>query len=1045
MSLSETFIRRPVATVLLTLGIALLGTASYFQLPAALLPQADFPVISVRANLPGASPDTVASSVAMPLERALGTIAGVNEITSRSTLGSAEVVLQFDLDRSIEGAARDVQAAINTARAQLPGGMSGNPSVRKASPNDSPIMILSMTSDTLTRTEIYDAAVTILAQKLAQVQGVGQVSAGGSSLPAVRVELNPLALARSGVSSEAVRNAIVATNVNRPKGFLEDGERSWQISANDQLRTAAEYLPLIISWREGAALRLADVAAVKDGAQELRNAAITNGKPSVVLMINRQPNANIIATVDHIQALLPELQAAIPQAIRLEVSQDRSLTIRASLRDVSSCLAISVCLVVMVVMLFLRDRRAAWIPAITVPVTLIGTLSVMYLAGFSLNNLSLMALTVAAGFVVDDVVVVLENTTRHIEQGLSPMQAALRGVREVGSTLVSMSLALTAVFIPIIFMEGIIGRLFVEFAVTLVAAIMVSLVISLTTTPMLCSRLLRPASGYRESTASRYSGRLIARLHLAYRRSLGWTLDHGLVTLAVLAGVVTLNLYLYAMVPKGFLPQQDTGRIMASIEGDQSSSFQSMYEKLVEAEAIVRNDPAVARVNGSVGGSGGPGGGSSSSARMFLTLKPLAERSESANEVIDRLRRPLSRIAGANVYLQSAQEIRIGGRSSSSDQIYVLLSDDLALLRSWEPRIREALSRLPQITDVNTDRRDRGLQTTLIVDRDAAARVGLTQRAIDVSLNNLFGERLVSTIYNPLNQYRVVMGAAPHFWQGPEVLDEIVLMAADGQAVPLSAVARWEPGQTPSSINHQSQFAASTIGYALAPGVALGDATQAITDAVAELGLPPGLFGSFEGAARAFQSSSSNQLLLIVSAIVAVYLVLGILYESLLHPLTILSTLPSAGIGALLALLAFGTEFTVIALIGVILLVGIVTKNAILMIDFALHVQRSRGLSPRDAIFEASLLRFRPIMMTTTATLLAAIPLALGSGDGAELRQPLGLSIMGGLVLSQILTLYTTPTVFLQLDRLRLKLGALRARRNPVPSAHPHLNPPPPV
>lgn len=1023
MSLSAHFVHRPVATVLLTLGLALLGVAAYFQLPAALLPEVDYPVISVRANLPGASPETMASSVAMPLERALGSIAGVNEITSRSTLGSAEVTLQFDLNRSVDGAARDVQAAVNAARAQLPSGMAGNPSVRKSNPNDSPVMILSMTSDVLSRTEIYDAAVTVLAQKLAQVEGVGQVSAGGSSLPAVRIELNPLTLAQRGVSSEEIRNTVTANNLNRPKGFIEDGERRWQIGANDQLKQAADYQPLIVSWRDGAALRLGDIADVKDGGQDLRNAAITDGKPSVLLMINRQPGANIIATVDRIRALLPELQAAIPESIQLRVSQDRSLTIRASLRDVGQCLAISVALVVMVVMLFLRDRRAAWIPAITVPVALTGTLAVMYLAGFSLNNLSLMALTVATGFVVDDVVVVLENTARHIERGLSPLRAALLSIHEVGATLVSMALSLTAVFIPIIYMEGIIGRLFQEFAITLVAAILVSLAIALTTTPMLCSRLLRPASNYPESPTAQRSSQVLDLLHRGYRHSLAWSLDKWWLTLAALAGVVALNLHLYATVPKGFLPQQDTGRIIGMVEGDQSSSFQSMYEKLIEAEAIVRRDPAVASVNGSVGGTGGgPGGGSSDTARLFITLKPLTERSESATAVIARLRPQMAQIAGARTFMFPAQEIRIGGQGNSSDYQYTLLSDDLSLLREWEPRIRQALSALPQITDVNTDRRDRGLQTNLIVDREAAARLGLSQRAIDTTLGNYFGERLISTIYHPLNQYRVVMGASAHFWRGPEVLEEIVLLTPDGQPIPLSAIARWEAGSAPISVRHQSQFASTTIGFALAPGVSLGEASAAIVDTMASLQIPSALFGSFEGAARAFQSSASSQMLLIVGAVLAVYLVLGILYESLLHPLTILSTLPSAGIGALLALLAFGTEFTVIAMIGVILLVGIVTKNAIMLIDFALHAQRTLGLSSRDAIFEAGSLRFRPIMMTTLATLLAAVPLAFGSGDGAELRQPLGISVVGGLMLSQVLTLYTTPSVFLALDSLRIRL-----------------------
>ncbi|CAL94952.1 efflux RND transporter permease subunit [Azoarcus olearius] len=1037
MSLAARFIRRPVATVLLTLGVALVGLAAFFQLPAALLPQVDYPVISVRASLPGASPDTMAASVAMPLERALGSIAGVNEITSRSSLGSTEVVLQFDLSRDIDGAARDIQAAINASRSQLPSGMAGNPTLRKSNPNDSPILILAMTSDVLSRTQIYDAAVTILAQKLAQVEGVGQVSVGGSSLPAVRVELNPLALARSGVSAETVRGAIASGNVNRPKGFVEDGGRHWQIGANDQALSAADYTPMIVRWQQGAALRLSDVAEVRDGAQELRNAGVASGRPAVLLMVNRQPNANIIATVDHILKLLPELQAAIPPQIRLEVSQDRSTTVRASLRDVGVCLVLSVLLVVLVVIGFLRDRRAALIPAVTVPVALVGTLALMYLAGFSINNLSLMALTVAAGFVVDDIVVVLENTTRHIEHGLSPLQAALRGVGEVSGTLVSMALSLAAVFIPIIFMEGVVGRLFGEFALTLVAAIGVSLLLSIATAPMLCSRLLRPTTALpAPGRFGRLRERTLAALLAAYRRSLGWALDHRATMLLALAGVVGLNVYLYTVVPKGFLPQQDTGRLIAFIEGDQSSSFQAMYEHLTVIDSILRQDPAVLRTSGSVGGNG-PGGGTVTSARMFVTLKPLGERREPAQAVIERLRPRLARVAGARVFVMSAQEIRIGGRGGSSDYLYTLQSDDLDALRAWEPKIRTALAALPQLADVNTDTRDKGLQTRLVVDREAAARLGLSQRAIDLALNNYFGERLVSTIHHPLNQYRVVMGAAPHFWRSPTVLADIVLVAEDGSRVPLSAVAHWEPGNAPLTVNHQSQFAASTVSFALAPGVPLGEATRAITAAMAQLGVPSSIFGSFEGAARAFQSAGNSQLLLILAAIVAVYLVLGILYESLLHPLTILSTLPSAGIGAVLALLAFGTEFTVIALIGVILLAGIVMKNAIMMIDFALHAQRSRGLAPREAILDACVLRFRPIMMTTAAAILGALPLALGSGDGAELRQPLGIAIVGGLLVGQWLTLYTTPVVYLALDRLRLRLARQAHKRIAAPAAAP--------
>jgi len=1023
MSGSALFIRRPVATTLLTLGIALLGVAAFFQLPASLLPQVEFPTISVRAALPGASPETMAATVATPLERALGSIAGVNEITSTSSLGAVDITLQFDLSRSIDGAAKDVQAAINASRAQLPSGMTGNPSLRKVNPNDSPVMVLSLTSDVLSRAEVYDAAVSVLGQKLSQINGVGQVNVGGSSLPAVRVELNPQALSRAGLSPETVRAAVAATNANRPKGVIEDGERSWQIAANDQASRAVDYVPTLISWKNGAAIRLGDVAEVQDGAQDIRNAGLTNGKPSVLLMVHRRPGANIIATVDGVRAMLPQLQHAIDPAIRLDIAQDRSTTIRASLRDVGASLAIAVGLVVMVVMLFLRDRRAALIPAVAVPVSLIGTLSVMYLAGFSLNNLSLMALTVATGFVVDDAVVVLENISRHVEKGLSPMQAALRGVREVAFTVVSMTLSLIAAFIPILFMGGIVGRLFREFAVTLSAAILVSLVVSLATTPMLCSRLLRPAQTLREGRLSRLIGRGVERLQAGYRRSLAWTLDHGRLTLAVLAGAIACNVYLYNVVPKGFFPQQDTGRLSGSVQADQSASFQSMQEKLGDFIDIVRRDPAVANVAGFTGG------GRRNSAQLYISLKPLAERDVSAEQVIERLRRPLSRGAGATLYLQSVQEIRIGGRPSNAQYQYTLLSDDLEALRTWEPRIRQALSGLPQLADVNTDRQDKGLQTTLVVDRELAARLGLTQRAIDTALNDFFGQRLISTIYNPLNQYRVVMEAAPRYWQNPESLADIFLVAPDGSAVPLSAIARWEPTFAPLSIGHQSQFAASTISFALPPGVSLGEATAAVADAMARLGVPNSIHGSFEGSAKAFQASMASQPLLIVGAIIAIYLVLGILYESLIHPLTILSTLPSAGIGALLALLASGTEFSVIALIGVILLIGIVKKNAIMMVDFALQAERAGGLTPRQAIFEACQLRFRPIMMTTLAALFGAVPLALGSGDGSELRQPLGIAIVGGLLVSQLLTLYTTPVVYLTHDRFRLWCRQRLARR----------------
>ncbi|MDD5240960.1 MAG: multidrug efflux RND transporter permease subunit [Sulfuricella sp.] len=1014
MSLSDTFINRPIATSLLTLGIALAGAIAFTLLPVAPLPQVDFPTISVQASLPGASPETMAATVATPLERSLGLIAGVTEITSSSSLGSTRITLQFDLDRNIDGAARDVQAALNAARGLLPTGLPSNPTYRKVNPADAPIMILSLTSESLSRGQMYDAASTILAQKISQVKGIGQVTVGGSSLPAVRVELNPSALNKYGIGVEDARAAIVATNANRPKGSLEDGDRRWQILANDQAKTAAEYLPAIVAYRNGAAVRLADVAKVVDSVQDIRNAGLVNGKPAVMIILFRQPGANIIETVDSVKALLPLLRASIPAAIEMAVVMDRTPTIRASLGAVEHSLMLSIGLVVLVVFLFLRNGRAALIPTVAVPVSLIGTFGVMYLCGFSLNNISLMALTIATGFVVDDAVVVLENISRHIEEGIPPFQAALQGAREVGFTVLSMSLSLIAVFLPILLMGGIVGRLFREFAVTLSAAILVSLVVSLTVTPMMCARLLRPQSTAPKGRFSQTSERLFAALLRGYRRSLDWALAHGRIMLLILLATVALNVYLYVIIPKGFFPQQDTGRLMGSIQADQSISFQAMRDKLAVFVDIVGKDPAVDSVVGFTGG------GQTNSGRMFIGLKPLAERKLSADKVIARLRGKLAHEPGANLYLQAAQDIRMGGRSGNALYQYTLQADRIDELRSWEPKIRAALSELPQLADVNTDQQDKGLQTTLIVDRDAAARLGLTQKLIDTTLNDLFGQRQVSTIYNPLNQYRVVMEAAPQYLQSPEILKDVFIIAPGGMQVPLAAFSRWEPTATPLAVNHQGQFAASTISFNLPIGVSLSQATKAIENEMAKIGVPSTVQGSFQGTAQAFQSSLANQPVLILAALIAVYIVLGMLYESIVHPVTILSTLPSAGVGALLALLAFKMEFSIIALIGVILLIGIVKKNAIMMIDFALDAERQRGLSPHHAIREACLLRFRPIMMTTMAALFGALPLALGTGDGAELRQPLGISIVGGLILSQLLTLYTTPVVYLYLDRFRL-------------------------
>jgi multidrug efflux pump len=1024
------FINRPVATTLLTLGVALAGIVAFTLLPVAPLPQVDFPTISVQAALPGASPETMASTVATPLERALGVIAGVTELTSSSSLGNTRITLQFDLSRDIDGAARDVQAAINAASTLLPTGLPSNPTYRKVNPADAPIMILSLTSATMSRPQMYDAASTILAQKISQLDGVGQVTVGGAAAPAVRVELDPPALNRMGIGVEAVRTAIATTNANRPKGAVEDDSQHWQILADDQAKTAAEYIPLIVAYSNGTAVRLGDVANVVDSMQDIRNDGLFNGKPAVMLIINRQPGANIIETVDRVRALLPQMRASIPGAIDLNVVMDRTPTIRSSLHEVERTLVISVALVVMVVFLFLRNARSALIPSVVVPVSLIGTFAVMYLAGFSLNTLSLMALTIATGFVVDDAVVVLENVSRHIENGSTPYEAALRGAREVGFTVLSMSLSLIAVFIPILLMGGIVGRLFREFAVTLSAAILVSLVISLTTTPMMCARLLKPRTEEKHGWLYHGSERVFAYCLERYRITLDWALAHGRIMLLVLTATVCFNIYLYTIVPKGFFPQQDVGRLSGNIQADQSISFQAMRKKLANYVDIVRADPAVDNVVAFTGG------GQTNGGFMFISLKPISERKLSADQVIARLRPQLAREPGASLFLQPQQDIRIGGRPSNAQYQYTLQSDDINELRAWEPRIRQALTKLPELADVNTDAQDQGLQTSLVVDRDAAARLGISQALIDNTLSDLFGQRLVSTIYEPLNQYHVVMEAAPQYWQSQETLKDVFVIAASGvqgnqgTPVPLSSFAHYEPSLTPLQVNHQGQFAASTISFNLPVGVSLSDATKVIDDTMLRIGVPTSVHGSFQGTAKAFQASLDNQPLLILAALIAVYLVLGILYESLIHPLTILSTIPSAGVGAILALLAFGSELSIIAFIGIILLIGIVKKNAIMMIDFAIDAERNDGLSPRDAIHRACLLRFRPIMMTTMAALFGAIPLAIGFSDGSEFRRPLGISIVGGLILSQLLTLYTTPVVYLYLDRFRLWCLRIRSQRH---------------
>ena len=1029
MNISAPFIARPVATTLITLGVGLAGLLSFWLLPIAPLPQVDIPTISVSASLPGASPDTMAATVATPLERVLGSIAGVNEITSRSSLGSTNITLQFDLKRDINGAARDVQAAINAARTLLPSGMPSNPSYRKVSPADAPIMILSLTSDTLTRGQMYDAASTVLAQRIAQVDGVGQVSVGGGALPAVRVELNPDKLAAQGIALDNIRVALTATNANRPKGSLEDGNRAWALGANDQARTAADYAPIILSYRNGAAVRLRDVAEVRDSVQDVRNYGVSNGKPSIVLFVLKEPGANIIETVQRVRDLLPRLQASIPSAIDISVLSDRTPTIRASLREVERSLAIAVGLVILVVLLFLRSWRATLLPAVAVPVSLAGTLGVMVLCGYSLDNLSAMALTVATGFVVDDAIVVLENITRYTEQGFSAREAALKGAREIGFTVLSISISLIAVFIPILMMGGVVGRLFREFAVVLSSAILVSMLVSLTTTPMMASVLLRPQSAPRQpsrphrpwlrmalrwaDTVGRWMesmGRACAR---GYRRSLVWTLRHQPVAMLSLAAVVALNVYLYTAIPKTFFPQQDTGVIVGGVQADQGSSFAMMHARVDKFVAIVRADPAVANVNGSTGGG--------NSANFYITLKPLAERQLSVDGVIARLRGKLAHEPGANLYLVPVQDIRIGGRQSNAQYQYTLQADSVDDLRTWEPRIRAALMKLPELADVNSDQQDKGMQTSITIDRDAAARLGVSVSNLDTTLNDAFGQRQVGVIYNPLNQYRVVMEFAPEFAQGPEMLARLFVTSKSGAQVPLSSFAKVETTNTPLSINHQSGTPASTISFNLPVGVSLSDATAAIDSAILQTGVPVSVRGSFQGTANAFQQSMGSQPVLIAAALLTIYLVLGILYESLIHPLTIISTLPSAGVGALLALMLFNTEFSIIAFIGVILLIGIVKKNAIMMIDFAIARQREGQASAGAAIYRAARLRLRPILMTTMAAIFGAVPLALGTGDGAEMRQPLGIAIVGGLILSQLLTLYTTPVVYVLMDRLATK------------------------
>jgi len=968
----------------------------------------------------------MATSVATPLERQLGRIAGVAEMTSTSTLGATNITLQFDLNRNIDGAARDVQAAINAARSQLPSTLPSNPFYRKVNPADAPILILALTSDIVKQGEMYDAASTVLAQKLAQIEGVGQVQVGGSSLPAVRVDLNPTALNKYGIGLEDVRTALSTANANRAKGHLTEGDKTWEIYANDQLSKAVQYQPLIVAYRNGAAVHLSDVADVQDSVEDLRNAGIANGKRAVLIILYRQPAANIIETVDRVRELIPQLQASVPAAINLSVVLDRTTTIRASLRDVEITLMISIGLVILVVFVFLRDLRSTVIPSVAVPVSLIGTFGVMYLCGYSLDNLSLMALTIATGFVVDDAIVVLENVSRHMEEGMSPMAAAMRGAKEVGFTVLSMSASLVAVFIPILLMGGMVGRLFREFAVTLSVAIVISLVISLTATPMMCARVLKQRTERPRGRLYRASETVFDWVLGRYEVSLSWALRHSRFMMLIMFATIGLNFYLFAIVPKGFFPQQDTGRLNGSIQAAQDISFTAMRQKLADLVDIVRQDPAVESV---LGFTGGGFGGTRNTGRVFASLKPLDERKINVDQVIARLRGKLSGVPGATLYLQAVQDVRIGGRQSNAQYQFTLQGQSLRELTSWAPRILQRLRSLPELVDLNSDQLDKGMKATLTIDRSTASRLGITPQMIDDTLYDAFGQRQVSTIYTQLNQYHVVMELEPSYWQRPETLRDIYVRSSNGTQVPLSAFTSFQPTSDTLAVNHQGQFPAVTLSFNLAPGVALGDAVRVIQAALAELGIPATVRGSFQGTAQAFQASLSSQPWLILAALVTVYIVLGILYESYIHPITILSTLPSAGVGAILALLLFQIELSVIAIIGILLLIGIVKKNAIMMIDFALVVERTQGKTSAEAIYQACLLRFRPIMMTTMAALFGALPLALGGGVGAELRRPLGISIVGGLIVSQLLTLYTTPVVYLYLDRFRLWVARVRSGR----------------
>jgi multidrug efflux pump len=1136
MNISQPFIARPTGTTLLTIAIALAGFLGYLKLPVSPLPQVDFPTISISAQLPGASPEVVATSLAAPLERHLGQIADVTEMTSQSQTGQARIILQFGLDRDINGAAQDVQAAINAAQADLPTNLLSRPTYRKVNPADAPVLILALTSDTLTRGQMYDAASTVMGQQLSQISGVGQVLLGGAALPAVRVELNPLLLSHYGIGLEDVRSAISNSNANAPKGDIDIGTQRWQIYTNDQSNHARDYRDLVIADRNGDTVKLTDVAEVEDSVQDLRNMGLANGKPAVLVIVFRQPGANIITTVDGVRAAVPQLLAALPKDLTITFASDRSTSIRASLDDTQRTLIIAVVLVIGVVYLFLRNGRAALIPAVAVPISIIGTFGAMYMLGYSLDNLSLMALTIATGFVVDDAIVVLENISRHLEDGMPRVQAALVGARDVGFTVVSITLSLIAVFLPILLLGGIVGRLFREFAVTLSLAIVVSMVISLTTTPMMCAMFLRPEP---PRPVVRWRS-LFERVQDGYARSLHWALDHSLLIVVVLIATVAMNVWLVEIIPKGFFPEQDTGRMIGSLQADQSISFQLMSKKLAQMMQIIRSDPSVQDVVGSTGAGGGGGASQTNTGTLYISLKPLSQR-PGILAVMARLRRRLGAVPGGRLFLQAIQDIRVGGRSSNAQYQYTLLGDSTAEVYEWAPKLLAALEKDNTFTDVSSDQQQKGMETNVVIDRDTASRLGLTLYQIDNTLYDAFGQRSVSTIYNALNQYHVVMEVAPRFWQRPETLKQIWISTSGGQPsgssstqlsagsvvtgtatgvttasvaavapvslslssaaasagnsgtaignnavslaltsnsaarpaststsssastaannavrtaaqsaiattgsstastgaavatsvetmVPLSAVAHWGPGNTPLAVNHQSQFVATTISFNLPAGKSLSDASAAIDKAIQDIHMPASVIGRFAGTALVYQQSLGNELILVIAALAAIYIVLGILYESFIHPITILSTLPSAGVGAVLALILFGIPFTLIAVIGVILLIGIVKKNAILMIDFALHAEREGGMETEEAIFQAAVMRFRPIMMTTIAAMLGALPLCFSFGEGSELRQPLGNSIVGGLLVSQVLTLYTTPVVYLYLDRLRPRRSS-RARR----------------